>query len=229
MLADHHLKAAAFAMCEKKYGARWHLKARVLHISIDEKDERKAPYDYVRLHEQIQCISDEPPEVAICFLETKTHNMVLIHNNVDLCIALDDGTANFFLQELAFRANCSLTQDLGFVKLRTEFPSFWKQIDGTSCGFHVLHFLLHYLFKGIDALYVAPKPYKNAMDWRDFASELSNLVKEMGHAPLEPELVDPPLYLHSRMLTYDGALTCSPMPYHTIPYYSNAIPYYSNK
>ena len=194
-LGDHHLKTVAFAMCEKRYGKEWMLKARVFHISIDAKEERARPFDFVRLEEQIRTISNVRPEIGICFLETPAHTMMLIHNNKDLCMAFDDMTGNFYLKELANQANRWLTQELDFAKVQIQYPCLSEQIDDHSCGFHVLHYLEHFMFEGVDATYTPPIPNNNTMDWRSFASHMNELVSEMFHVPYEIEKVHPPVSL----------------------------------
>ncbi len=199
-LGDQHLKTVAFAMCAKKYGKGWMLKARVFHISIDTKDERARPYDFVRLHEQIRRMFPKVrPEIAICFLETETHIMLLIHDNKNLCMALDDLTENFHFKHLANLANRWLCEELDFTRLPIVWPTLWKQMDIYSCGFHVLHYLDHFMFKGEDVTYEAPTPKNGNMDWKVFAKHLDNLVRETftTRIPYVVEEVHPPVSFQS--------------------------------
>ena len=64
--------------------------------------------------------------------------------------------------------NISLIPPFYKTRLQIVWPTLWKQMDIYSCGFHVLHYLDHFMFKGKDVTYKAPTPKNGNMEWKVF-------------------------------------------------------------
>ena len=125
-------------MCNKRWGKNFPLYVRVINWTDDPKQQRAVPFDFVQMHEQLAQVHSAKPDLCICFLETSSHTMVLVHDGCT-CMGLD-GKSHPLLSKLS-RGAAFVARKIGFAETPISYPSLWDQMDEWSCGWHVLHFL----------------------------------------------------------------------------------------
>ncbi len=185
MLADHHLRVGAYALCRNRWGELWPMKVRILHWPANEKALARIHHFHLRLKAHPEYHS---PEMAIVFLYTPGHNMMSIHTG-SFYLALD-GQDHPELKLLAEQALAELHKldPSAFPLLKVDTPSYWVQTDSVSCGWHLLHFLEAALQKSIldqsipGNAYEAPLPTSltDLIDWTEFASHVRTCAASMG-------------------------------------------------
>jgi len=79
-----------------------------------------------------------------------------------------------------------ILQNLGVRIHAVQYPDLWRQVNGWSCGHHVLHFA-NAVANGLLAL-SSNQAYSPPLEWTDFVADMAGWLKKVGFpkSPLKP-------------------------------------------
>ena len=178
MLGADCLLIGAAAMFYRKWGSAWPLHVRCCLWPADDSSIFKPSNHPLHPLNAPKDIQVPDPELGVCFLSTPTHWM--IHASTERVALGCDGYTDYPpFRKLADQATREMSK-FGF-HAKCDFPQFWNQKDGTSCGYHCLQFLKTILFQNLlePNMWHDYKPNLHE-EWGGFAEMLMEWVHDMG-------------------------------------------------
>lgn len=141
MLHDSQVMMGVAAMLYERYGGpQWVKHCRLLNVGASSLHPSNAG------HMVLQSMHNEPPTLGIAILRSMAHTMVVVHTGDEIiCVDGKDPQCTEFtdLAEAAAQQFAALS----LPRLKPQNVSIWEQHDNESCGYLVLDFLRHVLFK----------------------------------------------------------------------------------
>ena len=188
---DHiQVHLATCALLAERHGHPWWVtKVRVFDWGANEESNSNQHGHEVLRSDLIPAMFQSTPTMGFAILRSLNHTMAAIHTRTEY-FAVDG--LDHERQEFKPLARSAMQQFemLGFPKRPTTFDKPWQQKDNTSCGYHVLHFLHHVLFRceGCEASdftggYHPPEQAELGKEWANFAGVLDRIIaKNFGVA-----------------------------------------------
>lgn len=168
----------AASLAYLKWGVAWPRHIFLKSVTLEE-DAFSYPYE-LALRAAIEMKVIPLPELAFVVLGTKTYQMAMIHTGSHALAV--DGLCDPNLKKLA-EMGMKVLLKTGYQRKTVDFPQFWTQHDGHSCGYLVLNFLDAVLFHSFLEPGSTNQVFRDIPkdpDWTPLANKMEVALGELG-------------------------------------------------